>query len=420
MRSPLRFVALAGVALTFAFSPTWAQREWHNSDGPYQGLRCAADETVVPILQGVKCQKLPHCGAGETMMPGPSGLECQRVESQVPTPGPMPVQEEAPTGAIPAIHADITGLRFFEGWNPPKVHHYDDLFFYNAARIIYWEIHLAHPAPGRRASFTLEDVWRDPSGAVVNRATRTFTIEPDWDYSYFYAGARLVDLKTVQTQNPLYSSCLDAQRREQERGASFLSCSPTTGVDIANWPEGTYQVDIYVDKKRAATGWFMMLAKDAIYDEVGRKIADRSRPSNTVPGLDAKVAALNFFAAGATVPARRERQFATRFASTQNIYWELDLKHAAPGRWLPLPIEALLFREDASGEQAVQRKVLQSAIPAGWSDTNHVDSFVWDDDYYYLRTGATTKSPRAWLPGTYRLDLYVADRKIASESFEIR
>jgi hypothetical protein len=66
--------------------------------------------------------------------------------------GPRPGD---PTGTIPALRATVTGLRFFESPQQPTKRHYDDLFFYNAARYIYWELHLSHPALGRQTSFTV-------------------------------------------------------------------------------------------------------------------------------------------------------------------------------------------------------------------------------------------------------------------------
>lgn len=85
-----------------------------------------------------------------------------------------------------------------------------------------------------------------------------------------------------------------------------------------------------------------------------------------------------------------------------------------------MPIEALLFFRDAAGERVVQRKVFQTAVPADASDTYHMDFFGWEDDYYYDLAGSTTRSPRHWLPGGYRVDLWVADTKVATESFDIR
>jgi hypothetical protein len=397
-------------------TPSLAQREYHSSDGPYHGLRCEPDETVVPILGGVKCQKLPQCGHEQTMMPGPNGLECKQVEK---TPSIPAAQADDPTGTIPELKATVVALRFFESPQQLTDRDYDDLFFYNAARYIYWELNLEHPAPGRRTSFTIEEVWYGPGGDVAYRASRVYNVEADWTSSSFYSGARLVGTKSVATQNPLYYDCLTRQR---QTGTYYPTCSPTTDVDIEDWPIGAYQVDILVDQRRVATGWFAMRAKDEIYGEVTAKTLDRSLAANVVVPLGAKVTALKFFEAGETAPPPPKRSYGTQFpkAGTRNIVWELDLAHRATGQWLPLSIEALLYFKDAAGDRIVQRKVLQSAVPADWSDTYHTDYFGWGNDYYYYRAGTTTPSPRAWLVGAYRVDLYVLDTKIASGSFEIR
>jgi len=165
-----------------------------------------------------------------------------------------------------------------------------------------------------------------------------------------------------------------------------------------------------------------MRAKDEIYGEVGAKTRDQSSPAGVVAALGAKVAALRFFEAGADAPPREQRRYASEFpiAAARNIVWELDLTHPALHKWLPLPIEALLYLRDAAGERVVQRKVLQSAVPADWRDTYHMDYFGWENDYYYGRAGSTTRSPHRWLPGVYRVDLYVLNRKVASASFEMR
>jgi hypothetical protein len=335
------------------------------------------------------------------------------IASQSNQPGP----DEA-TGRIPALHATVVGLRFFVSYQQPTAHQYDNLFFYNAAQYIYWELDLVHPAPGHQAPFTLEEVWKGPSGDVIWRAERRFTVGVDWTESSFWSGARLAGTKTVDMPNQFYSECL---RRQRER-EGFGSCSQTSGVDIEQWQRGTYEVDILVDKRLVATGVFRMDEKDHIYGEVQAKAADRSAPVGVIRALDAKVTALRFFESGATLPPTAGRRYTTRFPlpTTRFVVWELDLAHPAPGRWLPVPIEALLFFRDAAGERVIQRRVFQTAAPADRSDTYHMDFFGWEDDYYYGRAGSTTQSPRRWLPGSYRVDLYVADVKVASGSFEIR
>jgi hypothetical protein len=321
------------------------------------------------------------------------------------------------TGQIPALRATVVGLRFFVSFQEPTQRQYDDLFFYNAARYIFWELNLVHPAPGRPSSLTLEEVWKGPSGDVIWRSKHDFPVQADLTASVFWSGARLVGTKTVEMPNQFYADCL---RRQGQPGAG--PCSPTSGVDIQRWQRGVYEVDLLVDKRVVATGSFRMDEKDRIYDEVRAKAANRSAPVGTIRVLDAKVSALRFFEAGPTLPPAAQRRYGTSFplATTRNVVWELDLTHPPPHRWVPVPIEALLFFRDASGERVVQRKVFQTAAPADWSDTYHMDFFGWQDDYYYHRSGATTRSPGRWLPGMYRVDLYVGSTKVASGSFEIR
>src|SRR5262249_13082158 len=155
---------------------------------------------------------------------------------------------------------------------------------------------------------------------------------------------------------------------------------------------------------------------------VQSRAADRSAPSRAIAEVPASVSALRFLEAGATASPRGERRYATTFplAATRNIVWELDLKHQAPGRWIPLTIEALLYPLEGDRERLVQRKVLQSGVPADWPDTFHSDQFGWPSDYHWERAGAGPPSPDRWQAGAYRVDLYVADTKVATGGFEVR
>jgi hypothetical protein len=93
------------------------------------------------------------------------------------------------TGQIPALRATVVGLRFFVSFQQPTQRQYDDLFFYNAARYIFWELNLVHPAPGRPSSLTLEEVWKGPGGDVIWRAKHDFPVQADLTASVFWSGA---------------------------------------------------------------------------------------------------------------------------------------------------------------------------------------------------------------------------------------
>ena len=170
-----------------------------------------------------------------------------------------------------------------------------------------------------------------------------------------------------------------------------------------------------------ATGWFVMSDKNAIYGEVAERVRDRSAPTGRIAEINASVQSVQFYEASANPFDRKDRRYATRFSQTaRHVVWELDLQHVATGQWVPLPIEALLYLVEPSGARLVQRKVMHSAVPGDWKNTYHSDSFGWDDDYYWDRTGTSQYSPRGWMAGSYRVDLYVANRKVASGSFQIQ
>ena len=329
-----------------------------------------------------------------------------------------------PTGSIPALHATVTGLRFFESPQQPTKKHYDDLFFYNAARYVYWELWLSHPALGHQTSFSVEDIWRGPGGDIIHRDTHRFTLEGDWTESFVFAGARKVG--TVTVDNPVASipdpACLERNADRRRRNEAEVPC-PAVGhgaVDLERWGRGVYQVDIMVDRRRVATGSFAMWGKGEIYGQVEERTRDRTSPTGGIAAGNARVVSLRFFETGVDVPPQKDRRYGTRFplTGTRNVGWELNLGHAVTRQWLPLPIEALLYGVDAQGQRVMQRRVMQSAVPADWPNTSHVDLFAWDDDYYYQRAG-NGRSPGRWVPGSYRVDLYVRNRKIASGAFEV-
>jgi len=547
----------APIALVIAMAaPALAQKEWRRSDGPYKGLNCASDETVVPIPDGVKCQRMPKCGPDQVMMPGRDGFQCAAKPSthdearmaptsasrpqryiphewnfayaevpmvdgqghRVTDPGtrqgsdgvcivwrvgwdterqyqqfeadqvmrwytglgyvvnpwqgtvtidnfsaPM-VQDTAQgrrrvgpdettatkttaalattppagctekwvsvwrrqngavvppyvaagaSGTVPALRANVQTLRFFTGNQsyvpPPEKRNYDELFFYNAADFIYWELTLEHPE-GRTTPFTIEEVWHDPGGREF-RAEHKHALAPGRATQITW-GARMPVTKSVTIDNPLYTSCRDARRRAIEESRPAIDCDPTTSVTIAFWPEGLYQVDLYIDKQYVAAGHFRMAEKNKIYGEVSDKMRNGAAPTNAVAPLGAKVDRVRFFN-----PARK---YGTQFPrDSASVGWEVDLDHKAPGRWVPLVFEALLYLNQNGKDHLIQRRVLGSGVGPAVDDSKHADSFSWTNDYYYDRTGATTKSPRAWLPGRYRLDVFLGDEKIASGGFGI-
>jgi hypothetical protein len=310
---------------------------------------------------------------------------------------------DEPTGTIPSIRATVNGLRFFESGDQPvplEQRRYDQRFFADPARFIHWELNLAHPAPGRRTSFTVEEVWRGPG--VGYRKTRVFSLENHWNGSNWWGSARLVLPKTVAVPSP----------REVFRCRGVTGewgpCDSTSQVAIYYWPRGAYRVDLFVDKQRIATGAFSMLGKNDIDGEMRARASDESAPTGSITPLKGRVNSLRFFDAGPPASRAAQRRYASQFPrATRSIGWEIDVKHAASGRWLPVTFEAFWYYVDRGGRRLVQRKVLQTAVLADWTDTHFFD----DSD---------PSSTGSWQTGSYRVELYVEGKKVASASFEIR
>ena len=165
------------------------------------------------------------------------------------------------TGTIPAIGAVAGELRFFEGPTPmPRdaAMNFDKSFPFAEARFMYWELRLSHPAPGRATSFTIEEVWHGPG--IVHRASRTFTLQPEWTSSVFYGSARLVETRSVDTAGPVYSP--EECERQRRLAGPFApeppACSQTRPSGVATWARGNYQVNLLVDQQVVATGSFQM------------------------------------------------------------------------------------------------------------------------------------------------------------------
>jgi serine/threonine protein kinase len=133
--------------------------------------------------------------------------------------------------------------------------------------------------------------------------------------------------------------------------------------------------------------------------------AQPSAPTWTIPSIPANVASLLLFESDYNMPARDQRQYATRFAGSETRYinYELNLEFPAPGRPIDFQVEAVYYQPD--GTELV-RFAADYRLEADWTTSWHAKGWGWDD-------------PGQWPPGTYRLDLYVDGQVIASAAFEI-
>ena len=127
------------------------------------------------------------------------------------------------TGYIPSINAKVASLRFFE--NPPQGlprerQVYGTRFVKSQVNRIFWELTLEHPAPGRRVNFVIESVWHSPTTEQSLRSTMRASLQPEWTWSYWHDGGRII-----------------AKQNEP-------------------WPVGSYRVDLYVAGAKVTSGAF--------------------------------------------------------------------------------------------------------------------------------------------------------------------
>jgi uncharacterized protein YraI len=102
--------------------------------------------------------------------------------------------------------------------------------------------------------------------------------------------------------------------------------------------------------------------------------------------------------------ARRDYSHKFGQADARFIYCELDLNHTETGENKAFVMRAVYH--DPDGVVYGEAKMVPF-VKAGWTKSNWVFGYGWHD-------------PGNWDVGTYRVDVYVEDEKIASESFEIQ
>ena len=97
----------------------------------------------------------------------------------------MPVREPF-LGTIPALNAQVTGLRFFEsGFDVPSADSrvYSGDFSNITARFINWAVSLEYPAQTQDRDFDIDAVYFRPNGGIFGSQTLETNVEKGWDGS---------------------------------------------------------------------------------------------------------------------------------------------------------------------------------------------------------------------------------------------
>jgi len=123
-----------------------------------------------------------------------------------------------------------------------------------------------------------------------------------------------------------------------------------------------------------------------------------------VPGV--KVSPLQFFEGPhekTLDKSDRVYRFSFARSSARSIYWELDLSYPNPSQQINFKVDAYWYKPDGS---EMGRQTLDGYVKPEWSTSWHTLGWGW--------SGAGN-----WTPGTYRVDLYVANSRVASGTFQI-
>jgi hypothetical protein len=121
----------------------------------------------------------------------------------------------------PSFSARLTGIRFFEGERSKLAiindKTYETRFAKTVSRTIYTEIDLDHPRPEKQVHFPIMLYFRQ-DGKIVRVEEIQARIDPQWS-----ASSHLI-------------------------GAGYF--------ESGKWAIGDYEVDVYMNSKKAGTGYF--------------------------------------------------------------------------------------------------------------------------------------------------------------------
>lgn len=101
-----------------------------------------------------------------------------------PTPRAPPAPDEPPD--IPSLTATVEDMRFYEGGLdtvPVDRRRYATSFVAPDTRCVWWELALAHPAPGKRRDFVIKAAWYRSDGTVAWNQTVNSKLEASWTRS---------------------------------------------------------------------------------------------------------------------------------------------------------------------------------------------------------------------------------------------
>lgn len=169
--------------------------------------------------------------------------------------------------------------------------------------------------------------------------------------------------------------------------------------------EATYKGTIDASGKRATGTWISGSSTGTwVMAKVEKADSGWIAPLyNKIDSFDAKVTDLKFYETGNEEPTEKKYSTSFKSSSTRYINYELNLQYASPGRRIEFQSTAVYYNSDGT---VLGEKPRQAHVEADWRASNHHD-----------RLGSST--PGTWKTGFYRVDIFVAGKRIASKWFEI-
>jgi hypothetical protein len=304
--------------------------------------------------------------------PGSGGVKPDLVDRPIPGPGPGPgpvspekpdsgdkpgrvVVPSRPSGYVRVADAKVTGLRFFEsGKGFPPV---DKRSF-----------------ASRFAKSSRYINWQLDLDYPKRSSPLKFQVEAIWykpDNSVYTRQNVTIEMQSG------WNSSSHAMGYGSDKGGSFAP--------------GDYTVDMLVGGERVARGRFEVYVGEA-------------PPAGYIQSLNATVTSVKFFESGSDLPARDQRRYASQFriGPTRYINWELNLAMPTRTSRADFTIHEVWRKPDGTIEKDDNFKTY---VESGWATSWHTRGWGRADG-------------GKWVPGTYRVDLYVDNAKVASGTFE--
>jgi Protein kinase domain len=124
-----------------------------------------------------------------------------------------------------------------------------------------------------------------------------------------------------------------------------------------------------------------------------------------IPDLGISVQGIQLFRGGTPLPAMGERVFAIAFdqSEAQSIYWQLDITRPAPINRGSFRVTSYLYGSDGS---LYTRNQSDFDLEEGWVNSS--------------LSGTWVQNVGPWVPGDYRITLFLNSQKVANRIFTIR